>query len=269
LAVKKAGTTFAILTHTQYEFAAAIEVSLDEAEIEKAAIVDMNGSGSDLLLGQGGLTLVSAAHGDDLGEPAMHVQVDIQANAGAALALVSAMHDSPGNIGSDAEKGAVDGQNLMQTCWQVLGTPRFRSVRHRGDQSLDDGLQQVGIDDAVEIRDRAARQTGHGKMSLGLPRLAEVFQGPQSTQGGIEKGQQISDDDVVQKELSIAMTVLAKLPQMSVEHSNVLAADDLFWPIRQSWGGRLFAPRGVLPAHAFIVASSSSATSKNRGHQAA
>jgi hypothetical protein len=71
-------------------------------------------------------------------------------------------------------------------------------------------------------------------MPLGLPRLTEVLDGPQTSQGGIEESEQMGDDNIIEKEPPVAVRV--GLPQglrIFFQHSDVLAASDLLRPIWQ------------------------------------
>lgn len=68
-----------------------------------------------------------------------------------------------------------------------------------------DRLQQRGVCHTMKIGKRALAQPTHREMPLGLPRLTEVFDQPQTAQGRIKERQQVGDDHVIQEHLAIAV----------------------------------------------------------------
>ena len=71
-------------------------------------------------------------------------------------------------------------------------------------------------------------------MPLRLEQRAEVLDGSQRPNGGIEKRQQVSNEHVIQKQPSVAVRVVAtQLPQLPLEQTHILAADHRLRPNRQ------------------------------------
>jgi hypothetical protein len=86
----------------------------------------------------------------------------------------------------------------------------------------------------MKIGEGAFAEAADGEMPLGLPRLTEVFDGPQTTQGGIEESQQVCDDNVVKKQSAIAVSIgISQGLCVFFQHSHIFAAGDLFRPIWQ------------------------------------
>jgi hypothetical protein len=68
-------------------------------------------------------------------------------------------------------------------------------------------------------------------MLLGLSRLAEIFEDSQGSEGGVEEGEEISEEDVVKEELTIAVGIgLSETGDQVAEDMEMLSADDLLGP---------------------------------------
>ena len=66
-------------------------------------------------------------------------------------------------------------------------------------QRIENRLQTTGIGKLVKIRERALGDLADGEVLLGLHRLAEVFDRPQTTHRRIEKGEQVRNEHVVKE----------------------------------------------------------------------
>ena len=170
----------------------------------------MNRAGRDRCGGTFGLARFSAGNGDDLRQPRGHVEVHVEPDAGPFFAPVGAMRDGPGHVGGHREKRSVDGQHLAERFGQTGGRRPQSFCGGDGLQSFDDRLKQRRIGDTVKIGERAFAETSHGQMPLGLPRLAEIFDGSQTSQGGIEERQQMGDHHIVEKQPPVAVSVVSR-----------------------------------------------------------
>ncbi len=72
-------------------------------------------------------------------------------------------------------------------------------------------------------------------MLLSLSGLAEILDGPEGPQRGVEKGQEIGDDDIVEEKFAVSVGVLfAELVDEPFEGADVFGPDDWLgsdWPI--------------------------------------
>jgi hypothetical protein len=86
-----------------------------------------------------------------------------------------------------------------------------------------------------------------GKMPLSLTRLAEICDRPQASQSRIDKGEQMRDNDIVEKHSPISVTVvLSQVLHQFFQHPNVLAAGNVFGSVRQRFQGFVFGYSRIL-----------------------
>ena len=68
-------------------------------------------------------------------------------------------------------------------------------------------------------------------MLLGLPGPAEIFDGPECSQRGVEEGEEVGDEDVVEEQAAIPVGVLlAELVDEAFEGVDVLGPEDPLGP---------------------------------------
>ena len=68
-------------------------------------------------------------------------------------------------------------------------------------------------------------------MFLSLPRLAEILEGSESSQRGIEKGEEVGDKDVVEEKRAVAVGVFsAQLCDEAFEGVEMLGTEDFLRP---------------------------------------
>ena len=227
------GRSLAGLAEAVHEEGFGVELGLDEFEAEDAAVVDVDGAGLDVLGGALRFADAGAVDVDDFGQPGDDVEMDVQADAGPLFAVVVAVPHGPSDVGGEGEEGAVDRQKLGDHLGQAAGQTIVRASL--GMQPCDDRLQQGGIGDAVEIGQRAARNLGSLEMLASLPRPTEIFDDPQAFDRRIVKGEQMRKDDIIEKELLIAMRIGRRLGTQSkhllVENAQVLRSLDRPWPV--------------------------------------
>jgi hypothetical protein len=81
----------------------------------------------------------------------------------------------------------------------------------------------AGVGELVEVGERAFAEFGDREMFLSLLGLTEVFQGTQSSDRGIEEYEKISNEDIIKKEITIAMSIgLAKLLNRSRSQGGIV-----------------------------------------------
>ena len=86
----------------------------------------------------------------------------------------------------------------------------------------------------IEIGKGALAEPADGEMLLGLSRLAEILEGSQGPQRGVEEGEEVGDEDVVEEELAIPVRILlVELIDETSEGTNMLGPKDLLGPDRQ------------------------------------
>ncbi|MBI3249301.1 MAG: hypothetical protein HYZ50_22600, partial [Deltaproteobacteria bacterium] len=152
----------------------------EEIETKDAPVIEVNRVGLDLLRRLRGFALPLPRDGHHLGQPRRHIQMHVQPNARAPLALVGAVAHGPGDIGSYRKKRPIHRQHLPQGRGEAgLAEPRAPPRRH-GVELLDHWLEHGGVSHPMEVGQGTLAQFAHRQMSLGLPGLAEVFQGPQT-----------------------------------------------------------------------------------------
>ena len=155
-------------------------VRRDQVEAEDASVAEMNGPGGDRA--PSGFRLV---FGDDqqLRQPGLDADVKVEPCPGPAARAANRPSDGRGGF----EEGAVDGEDLAVERGQRPGgfvRPRFQ---HLAPEMIEDRLQACGVGQLAEVAEGAFAEVRDGEMPLGLPRLAEVLDGPQGSQRGVEK----------------------------------------------------------------------------------
>jgi hypothetical protein len=98
------------------------------------------------------------------------------------------------DIGGQGQEGAVDGEHLADRVGQV-GRGRQAAAVRLSEQVIDDGFQDGRVDQAAKVGQGALGETVDGEVSLRLAGAAEVLQGPEGAQGGVEEGQEMGDED--------------------------------------------------------------------------
>ena len=211
----------------------------DQIEAEDAPVVEMNGPGRDRI--PSGFRLAFAVLGDDqqFRQPGLDVDMEVESCAG----LTPSAADRPNDGGGRFEEGAVDGQDLAVQRDQRLGglgRPRFEDFTP---EMIEDRLQSGGVGQLVEVGEGAFTELPDGEMFLSLPRLAEILDGPEGPQRGVEEGQEVGDKDVIEEEFSVAVgRLLAKPFDEPFQRADVFGPDDLFGPDRQVAQPRLLRP---------------------------
>ena len=83
----------------------------------------------------------------------------------------------------------------------------------------------------VEVGEGALAEFFDREMFLSLPGLAEILDGPQRPQGGVEEGEEVGDEDVVEEEATIPVwRLLAELVDEAFEGANLLGPEDAIGP---------------------------------------
>jgi hypothetical protein len=127
-----------------------------------------------------------------------------------------------------------------------LGLPRFEDF---SPQVIEDRLQSGRVGQLVEVGEGAFAEFADSEVFLSLSRLAEILHGPEGSQRGVEKGEEVGDKDVVEEEVAIAVGI--SLPQLADEPFqgvDVLGPDDLLGPDRQVTQARQLRLVAVTPS---------------------
>ena len=142
--------------------------------------------------------------------------------------MIVRVGNRPRHVGHRVQKRTVHGDGLFEQGIQVgiVATMWDLFVGELRSQRRDDGIQPLWIDQPIKIRQRALADFADGEMFLCLLCLADVFDGSQGPNRGIEKREQVDDKHIIEKEFTIAMlAILPEATQMFVEHSDILGAD--------------------------------------------
>ena len=107
----------------------------------------------------------------------------------------------------DGEEAPNGHRALKQRTQVLVASPRLGRLltRQPRSQRRQDRLQALRLDQAIKVRQCAAADLLHREMPLRLERCAEVLDGSQRPNGGIEKRQQVSNEHVIQKQPSVAV----------------------------------------------------------------
>ena len=228
------GRSRAGLAQAMHKKSLGVELSLDESVTEDAAVIDVNGARLDVLRRAVRFADVGAVNVDDFGQPSGDIEMDVQTRAGSLLALVGGVLHRPSDVGGEREIRAIDGEELHDGFGQAARQAAFLACFVV--QPRDDRLQERGIDDLVEIGQRAAGDLGRLDMFFGLPGLTEILDDAQAFDGGIEEGVQMGEDDIVEIKIAIAMRFRGRLvaqgEDMLVENAQVLGSLHWFRPFR-------------------------------------
>jgi hypothetical protein len=107
-------------------------------------------------------------------------------------------------------------------------------------EMVEDRLQAGVVGQLVEVGEGALAEPGDREVFLGLSGLAEILDGPEAAQRRVEEGEEVSDEDVVEEEVPIAVRVpFPELVDEPLEGVEVLGADDRLGPEGQVARGRL------------------------------
>ena len=131
------------------------------------------------------------------------------------------------------QESAVDGEDLsMKPRERIGGLGTFRSrLEDFAPQMIEDRLQPGRVGEFVEVGKGAPAELADGQVLLSLPGLAEILDGPQGPQAGVEEGQERGDKDIIEEEITIAVRILfAELLDEPLDRADVLGADNLLWP---------------------------------------
>ena len=200
-----------------------------------------------VIVSGGGLRLAFAVLGDDdqLREPGLDIDMEVEPGPG----LTAGAADRPGDRGGGLEEGAVDGEDLTMQGRQRpggLGRPRFEDF---APEVIEDRLQSGRVGQLVEVGEGALAEFADGEVFLSLSRLAEILHGPEGSQRGVEKGEEVGDKDVVEEEVAIAVGIsLPELVDEPFEGVDVLGPDDLLGPDRQVAQARRLRLVAVTPS---------------------
>ena len=201
---------------------------LDQVEAEDPAVVEVNGPGGDRARRGLRLALARLGHDDQFREPGLSIDVKVESCPGLTAPPANGPDD-----GGGVEEGAVDGEDLaVKVIQRTGGLPPSRSrLEDFTPEVIEDRLQPGRVGQLVEVGKGALAEFADGQMLLSLPGLTEILDGPQGPQRGIEEGQKRGDEDVVQKEVAIAVGFLfAELFDEPLNGANVLGPDDLLGP---------------------------------------
>jgi hypothetical protein len=99
----------------------------------------------------------------------------------ARRAVIVRVGDRPRDFGHGLQERAIDSHRLLQQFVQIVFHRRRSSLfaAQLAAQRFNDRSQALGIDELVEIRERAFTDFVHRQVFLCLLRLAEIFDGPQ------------------------------------------------------------------------------------------
>ena len=140
--------------------AAGFQHGMQESEVDKVAVgkvdpIPLERAGK----GRRFAALILAINLGPEWHERQHVQVQIQANLPANMAVASAMGQSPQHVGGDAEVAAVDGAYPLFERQEILEIP-MRTTRRQTLQQLPQQRQERGGGQLVHgIGDRALGQT--------------------------------------------------------------------------------------------------------------
>ena len=97
-------------------------------------------------------------------------------------------------------------------------------------ERLDQRQNQLGIEDALGVCQGALAYAGRMKSLAYRWDVENIFDGSQAFHGWVEKRQQVSDDDLIEKQISVGMVVmLAELLQLVLDDANEASPDDLLF----------------------------------------
>ena len=202
----------------------------DQLEIEGPPIVDVDGPRLDRRGRRGRLAGPGAVDVDHPRQAAGDVQVEVDPDAGAGLAARGRVADGPGDVGGQGQEGAVDGQHPADRVGEVrrgLQAAPVDLLKHM----VHDGPQDGRVDEAVEVGQGALGEAIDGEIPLGLAGAAEVLQGAERAEGGVEEGQEMGDEDVAGLEGPVGVVGEGgQLLEQGQQAADGLAADDHLRP---------------------------------------
>jgi len=133
------------------------------------------------------------------------VEMEIDADmafVNGSVRIVVFVVDRPGHARSDRQEGAVHRQ-------QLAGEVVEPGIVRQDGQSLlerfDQRQKQGGIEQRLSIGQRTVRHARQVEAPARLGRLKDVFDPAERLDDGIEKSDQMGDDDVVRQQLTIAV----------------------------------------------------------------
>ena len=214
-------------------------VSRQQGEAHRAPVINIDAARLQMLDRRVRFALSGCGNDNRLGKPRRDVQMRIEAGAMADGPVIVRVGHRPRDAGRRVQKRAVDRHGKPQQFAEIPFGTGASCLFHAqlAAQRLDDRDEPLRIDDPVEIRERALADPFHRKVFPRLPRLAQILDGSQRADRGIEEGQQIGDEHIVQKQPAIAVRGFPPhRPQLLFEQPHILRANDL-----------LRHPRGGLP----------------------
>jgi len=122
-----------------------------------------------------------------------------------------------------------------------LGRPRHQDL---ASEMVEDRLQPGGVGQLVEVGEGTFTELPDGEMFLSLSGLAEIFDGSECSQRGVEESEEVGDEDVVEEQVAISVRVLfAESVDEALEGVNVVGAEDPLGPDGQITPCQLRRPR--------------------------
>jgi hypothetical protein len=141
----------------------------------------------------------------------------------------------PVDVGGQAEERPVDGDRPLQQVGQrrVL----LAQVGQAGAEVVDQRPQQVGVEQRVGVRQRAAADRLDVQEAVDARQPAGVLDAAERPQRGVEERQQVGDDDRVVAEDAVGVVVgVAEAVEEPLQGADVVAPGDL---LGQDLGTRL------------------------------
>lgn len=193
------------------EVALSIKDVGQEIVLLESAVEDVQAAGLQRPPQLLGLAGFSVGEADVVGDAAEDVEVEMGADVAFAngpigLGLLGVVEQGPGDARGDGEEGAIDGQQLAGDLVEagVVGALAEALL-----ESFDDRQKQEGIEESLGV--------GQGALgdAWGAEVFAErgVFEGvldfSQAADGGIEEGQQVGEDEMIEKEGAVGMIAVA------------------------------------------------------------
>jgi hypothetical protein len=228
--------------HPHYKIGVFRGMGRDQLKAENPPVVDLNRTGSDRI--QSGFRLAIAVLGDDdqFRKPGLDIDMKVETSPG----LTAPAANRPKDGGGGFEEGAIDGEDLTVQSGKRpggLSLPRFEDF---ASELIEDRLQPGRVGQLVEVGQGTFTEFPDGEMFLGLSRPAEILNGSEGSQRGIEESEKVGDKDIVEEKVAISMgTLFTKLVDEPFEGLHVLGPEDPLGPDGQVAIGQLHR------AHAF------------------
>ena len=219
-------------SQTNEKIAVGLQNVVKEVIVLEASVADIETAGLQAFPELPGFAALPVGERHLIGHGVEDVELGVQTH----VALAGAVIDGPGDSGSHGEETAIDGQEFAGDGIQA---PIVRLETGSFAERLNQRQQQLGIKKALGIRESALGQAGD-MIPLANPGiLKSIFNGPQTSNAGVEESQQMADDDMVQEDLAIAVNrLLVEQSKLLLDQTNESTADDLIFRPRYGCGGR-------------------------------